>query len=111
MNRDSSNVQNGNQGDQQRQSSIYSSGINLRNGPAMNNVATSSTSSNTVTTTQSNSGNNHTITNGQSEPMVEARRIIGKCEINDRLFKFSLDSGCDLTTISEKVAAEAKVFR
>ena len=100
----------------QQQSSLYSSSINVNNGPALNNVypsapLQSTSATNTPTSSQSNSGNNHTITalDGHNEPAVEARRLKGKCKVNNKIFKFSLDSGCDLTTISAKVAEEAGV--
>ena len=73
--------------------------------------AQSSSTTNTPTSSQTSSGNNHTITalDGHKEPAIEARRLKGKCKVNDKIFNFSLDSGCDLTTISAKVAEEAVV--
>ena len=56
-----------------------------------------------------NHGQNHVLAANETEPWTDARRIKGKCEINDKIYSCVLDSGCDISTISERVAMESDV--
>ncbi len=90
----------------QQQQSLYSAGINVNNGRAPTHNGQQQQPSNAPL---NNHGQNHVLAANETEPWTDARRIKGKCEINDKMYSCVLDSGCDISTISERVAIESDV--
>jgi hypothetical protein len=93
----------------QQQQSLYSAGINVHNGGQTVNSGQLQPTAQFIDTTTKHLGQNFFLAANESEPWTDARRIKGKCEINGKLYNCILDTGCDISTISERVAIESEV--